>query len=295
MKVGVQLPEVEYRPSWHQLKEMAETAEAVGLDSIWLGDHLLYDLPEGREGPWECWSMLAALAAVTDRVELGPLVAALPFHNPAVLAKKAAAVDEISGGRLVLGVGAGWNRFEFDAFGLPFERRVDRFSEAFTIVRTLLAEGRIDFSGEFYTLRDCELLPRPARLHGPPLLVGSSRPRMLSLTLPHVQAWNAWYRHFDNDPGQVKPLIDRIDSACREVGRDPAEVEKTVAIYLGFPDRVGRRSGGEALSGSDRQLAAHLQTLAEAGIGHVQVVLDPIEPRTIEALGRVVDLWAADR
>ena len=164
MKIGVQLPEVEYEASWKELAGMARLAEEVGLDSIWVGDHLLYDLPEGRRGPWEAWSLLAALAAVTERVELGPLVAALPFHNPAVLAKKAATVDEISGGRLILGVGAGWNKVEFEAFGLPYDRRIARFAEAFTIVRTLLSEGRIDFQGEFYNLSTASCFPvRPGQ------------------------------------------------------------------------------------------------------------------------------------
>ncbi|HUO45346.1 MAG TPA: LLM class flavin-dependent oxidoreductase [Acidimicrobiia bacterium] len=286
MKLGVQLPEVEYEATWQQMKDMARVAEAVGLDSIWLGDHLLYDLPDGRRGPWECWSMLAGLAAVTERVELGPLVAALPFHNPAILAKKAATVDEISGGRLILGLGAGWNRTEFDAFGLPYQRRVDRFAEAFTIVRTLLSIGIIDFTGEFYNLRDCELLPRP-RAGGPPLMIGSSRPRMLSLTLPYVQSWNAWYEDFENNPRQVGSLLERIDAACAEVGRDSDEVEKTVAVHIGFPDQVGRRSGGQTITGSTDEVAEQLRILARAGIGHVQAVLDPIEPSTIERLGEI--------
>ena len=222
MKIGVQLPEIEYEASWKQVAAMARLAEEVGLDSIWLGDHLLYDLPEGRRGPWEAWSMLAALAAVTERVELGPLVAALPFHNPAMLAKKAATVDEISGGRLILGVGAGWNQVEFEAFGLPYDRRIARFAEAFTIVRTLLSEGRIDFRGEFYTLVDCELLPRPSRPGGPPLLIGSNGPRMLALTLPYVSAWNSWYTGFRQRPRPVGSA--GRDDRCRaaaEAGRLP--------------------------------------------------------------------------
>lgn len=286
MKVGVQLPEVEYEATWPQMKEMARVAEMVGLDSIWLGEHLLYDLPEGRRGPWECWSMLAGLAAVTERVELGPLVAALPFHNPAILAKKAATVDEISGGRLILGVGAGWNRTEFDAFGLPYQRRVDRFAEAFTIVRTLLNVGFIDFNGEFYNLRDCELLPRP-RPGGPPLMIGSSRPRMLSLTLPYVHGWNAWYEDYENDPGRVGSLLSQIDAACEAIGRDTNEVEKTVAVHVGFPEQVGRRSGGRTITGSTDEVAQQLAVLARAGIGHIQVVLDPILPGTIERLGDI--------
>ena len=115
---------------------MARAAEEVGFDSIWLGDHLLYR-GDGREerGPWEVWTMLAALAAVTERVELGPLVACASFHPPGLIAKMAATIDEISGGRFVLGLGAGWNETEYRAFGLPYDHRVSRFEESFEIVR----------------------------------------------------------------------------------------------------------------------------------------------------------------
>ena len=163
LKVGVQLPEVEYEPRWTALSAMARMAEDVGLDSVWVGDHYLYRDAVGARGPWEAWTQLAALAAVTSRVELGPLVAATAFHQPAVLAKLAATVDEISGGRLILGLGAGWNDVEFAAFGFPIEQRIARFEEAFTIIRTLLRDGRIDFAGRFYQARDCELLPRGPR------------------------------------------------------------------------------------------------------------------------------------
>lgn len=287
MKIGVQLPEVEYEATWRQIADMARVAEEAGLDSLWVGDHFLYDLPNGRRGPWEAWSLLAALAATTDRVEIGPLVAALPFHNPAVLAKKAATVDEISAGRLVFGIGAGWNRFEFDAFGLPFDRRVDRFAESFTIIRTLLAKGEIDFEGEFYTLRECELLPRPTRSGGPPLLIGSNGPRMLALTLPHVAAWNSWYSKFDNDPAQVAPLIEMIDAACRAAGRPSEAVQKSVALYLGLEGAPSRRTGGIPLTGSNEEMVNHLQTVAAAGVSNVQAVLDPITARSVEKLGEI--------
>jgi probable F420-dependent oxidoreductase len=287
VKIGVQFPEIEYEASWPQLRELAHVVEEAGLDSIWLGDHLLYDLPGGRRGPWECWSMLAALAAVTERVQLGPFVAALPFHNPAILAKKAATVDEISGGRLILGVGAGWNRFEFDAFGLPYQRRVDRFAEAFTIVRTLLSEGAIDFEGEFYTLRECELSPRPSRSKGPPLMIGSIGARMLSIALPYVQLWNGWYEDYDNDVDRLGPLLSMIDDASTRAGRSPNDVEKTVAVYIGFPDAPGRRTGGKAWTGSVEEIAGRLAEVEGAGIHHVQAVLDPIVPSTVEKLGEI--------
>ena len=170
MKVGVQLPEVEWVPRWADIREMAQAAEAIGLDSIWVGDHLLYRYlddagheTEPPRGPWEAWTTLAAVAAVTERVELGPLVAATSFHNPAMLAKKAATLDEISGGRLILGLGAGWNEPEYLAYGYPFDHRVSRFEEAFTIIRSLLHDGHADLPGTYYTVTDAELVPRGPR------------------------------------------------------------------------------------------------------------------------------------
>jgi len=298
MKVGVQLPEVEWVTRWPQVREMAQAAEQIGLDSIWVGDHLLYrddGLPP--RGPWEAWTTLAALAAVTERVQIGPLVAATSFHNPAILAKKAATVDEISGGRLILGLGAGWNEAEYQAYGFPFDHRVSRFEEAFTIIRTLLADGRIDFHGTYFDLGDCQLLPRgPRHEHGegPPLLVGSIGERMLGITLPWVQAWNAWYSWFDNSVEGYRPMRDAVDAACVAAGRDPAEVERTLALLVGFPGRKGRSIGDlkkpdvEPIPSDPATLAATLGDFAAEGVGHVQLVLDPINVDTIRALAPVV-------
>jgi probable F420-dependent oxidoreductase len=301
LKVGIQLPEVEREVPWPELRLMAERAEEVGFDSLWLGDHLLYRYPDGSSrGPWEAWSTLAALAAVTSRVELGPLVACTSFHNPAMLAKKAATVDEISRGRLVLGLGAGWNETEYSAFGFPFDRRVDRFEEAFTIIRTLLAEGQIDFEGRYYRARDCELLPRGPRPGGPPLMIGSTGRRMLAISLPHVQSWNAWYSSFANDPQQLAQLLRVVDDACREVGRDPASVERTVAVMVQLPGAGGRptlyqdaEASGRPLSGTPAELADQLRAFAALGIAHVQLVVDPITVESIERLAAT--LQALDR
>lgn len=285
--IGVQLPEVEREVRWPELREMATTAEAVGFDSVWVGDHLLYQTPDGARGPWEAWSILAAIAAVTQRVQIGPLVAAVSFHNPAMLAKKAATVDEISDGRLIVGLGAGWNRTEYEAFGFPFDHRASRFEEAFTIIRTLLREGSIDFSGDYYTVRDCELVPRP-RIGGPPLMVGSHGPRVLRATLPHVDMWNAWHAWYGNTPAGLIKLLAKLDAACLEVGRDPAEVSRTVAIMIQTPGGMGRvygdseHEGSDTIAGSPSDIAAGLLAFANTGIDHAQLVLDPITVESIE-------------
>jgi alkanesulfonate monooxygenase SsuD/methylene tetrahydromethanopterin reductase-like flavin-dependent oxidoreductase (luciferase family) len=296
LKVGVQLPEVEYVASWPEQREMARTAEAIGLDSLWLGDHLLYQW-EGRpsRGPWEAWTSLAAIAAVTERIQIGPLVAATSFHSPGMLAKKAATLDEISGGRLILGLGAGWNEADYRAFGFPFDHRVSRFEEAFTVIRTLLREGRCDFEGTYYQMRNAELLPRGPRPQGPPLMIGSEGERMLSITLPHVQAWNAWFAWFGNTVEGYRPLRDRIDEACRRAGRAPEEVERTVALFVAFPDAVGRSMGDRTdpdltpLSSEPEALAGTLRAFADEGVGHVQLVLDPI---TADSIGRLAPMLA---
>jgi probable F420-dependent oxidoreductase len=294
MKIGVQLPEVERSVTWAEVREVAVTAEQCGFDSIWVGDHLLYRDRIGSSGPWEAWSTLAALAEATERVELGPLVAATSFHNPAMIAKKAATVDEISGGRLVLGLGAGWNRVEYDAFGFPYDRRVDRFAEAFTIIRTLIREGSIDFDGEFYRLREMELLP-PAR-PGMKLMIGSNGPRMLRITAPHVDMWNTWHTWFGNRAEGMAPLIAGLEAACAETGRDRSEIEKTAAVYVGLARGGGRRAGiddrpeVQPISGSPHEMAESLRAFADVGIDHIQIVLDPIDAAGVEELAGVIAL-----
>jgi probable F420-dependent oxidoreductase len=296
-KIGIQLPETEYEVRWSELKAMAQLAESVGFDSLWVGDHLLYRDEDGARGPWEAWSQLAALAAVTERIELGPLVAATSFHNPAMVAKKAATLDEISGGRLILGLGAGWNETEYSAYGFPYDHRVDRFAEAFTIIRTLLREGHIDFDGRYYQARDCELLPRGPRPAGPPLMIGSNGPRMLEIALPHVDAWNAWFAWFGNDVERLRPMLTAVDDATVAVGRNPAEVERTVAVLVRTSfaekqtdeaDRRGRKS--TALMGTPAEIAAGLRAFADAGVGHVQLVVDPITADSIAELAPALAL-----
>jgi alkanesulfonate monooxygenase SsuD/methylene tetrahydromethanopterin reductase-like flavin-dependent oxidoreductase (luciferase family) len=295
LKVGIQLPEVEREVRWPELLDMIRTIEDLGFDSIWLGEHLLYRWPDRPpRGPWEAWTELAAIAAITSRVEFGPLVACTNFHNPALLAKQAVTIDEISGGRFVLGLGAGWNETEFRAFGLPFDHRVDRFEEAYTIIRALLQDGAIDFEGRFYQARDCELLPRGPRAAGPPLLIGSNGPRMLRITMATAHAWNSWFSDFGNRPDGIGRLRDVVDAACLDVGRDPADIDRTVAVMVHLPGGGGRVQGGyvenppQPLEGTPETMAEALRAFASEGISHVQLVLDPIDADSIRTVGSVL-------
>ncbi len=302
LKIGVQLPEVEREVRWPEYVALARRVESLGFDSIWIGDHLLYRRPgdPGPRGPWECWTMLAALAAATDRVTLGPLVASTSFHAPAMLAKKAATIDEISGGRLVLGLGAGWNETEYRAFGFPFDHRISRFEEAFTIIRTLLRDGAIDFGGRYYTVRDCEIRPRGPRASGPPIMLGSNGERMLAIGAPYIDAWNSWFNHTGNRPEGVAPLRSKVDAAARAAGRDPGSIERTVAVLVQLTGGRGRAQGNYAepgdppLQGDANTIAEALRAYAREGIGHVQLVLDPITLASLDELAPVLELLDRD-
>jgi alkanesulfonate monooxygenase SsuD/methylene tetrahydromethanopterin reductase-like flavin-dependent oxidoreductase (luciferase family) len=283
--VGVQLPEVEREVRWPEYLAMARAAEEVGFDSIWVGDHLLYRGDRPERGPWEAWSLLAGLAAVTSRVRLGPLVACTAFSPPAVLAKRAAAVQEISGGRLVLGLGAGWNEPDFRVFGLPFDRRVSRFEEAFEVIRRLVAGERVTFRGRFVDVDDCVLLPPVSR---PELMIGSNSPRMLSIALPHVDRWNTWFSGYGNTPEGFAALNATIDQACLAAGRAPGEVRRSACalVALDPEGRERRREGVRPIAGQD--VAAAVGELAEAGADEVILVVEPINEASIRALGEAL-------
>ncbi|HZP73625.1 MAG TPA: LLM class flavin-dependent oxidoreductase [Gaiellaceae bacterium] len=281
MKVGVQLPEVERVVRRDELAAMARAAEDVGLDSIWVGDHLLYR-GDGRpeRGPWDCWATLAWLAEVTSRVELGPLVACTAFHPPGVLARTIAAVDELSSGRIVAALGAGWNVEEFRAFGLPFDHHVSRFAEAFEIVRRLLAGERVTYNGRFHRVEDAVLLPPPVRR--PKLMVGANAPRMLALTLPHVDAWNTWFTKYGNTADGFAQENARITDAARTVGRHPEEIERSACVYVEVESTGERRREVEPVR--LEALRAHLEALADAGADEAILVLDPITESSIRSL-----------
>jgi alkanesulfonate monooxygenase SsuD/methylene tetrahydromethanopterin reductase-like flavin-dependent oxidoreductase (luciferase family) len=263
---------------WHDLSEMARTAEAVGFDSFWIPDHLIFkNEGEAPHGPWECWSLLAALAASTTRLDLGTAVTCVGFRNPALLAKMADTVDEISNGRLILGLGAGWHEPEYRVFDLPFDHRFERFDEACTIVKTLLREGAIDFAGTYYSARDCELRPRGPRKSGPPIMIGAlaSKPRMLRLVAKHADWWNGWLLHARSHVDEVPPLHAAVESACTAVDRDPATLVRTIGIGIDQRPPSARpphvAGTPEFLTGTSEEIAAHLRAFAGAGISHLQI------------------------
>jgi probable F420-dependent oxidoreductase len=289
LRVGIQLPEAERVVPIPEYVAMARAAERVGFDSVWMGDHLLYRDEPGERGPLEAFSLLAALAASTDRIGLGPLVACLPFREPVVLAKMAATIDEISGGRLTLGVGAGWNREEFDAAGIPFGDRVGRSLEAYEIVRRLLAGERVTFSGTRYRTDDAVLLPTPARRI--PLMVGSTGARVLAATLGSADVWNLWGPWHGNDPAGFAAEHARVSEIASSLGRDPAAIARSVCVFTATELAPGEEPVDEdvgPLTGSADEIARGLRAFADAGADEVILVPSPNTERAIRAFGDVL-------
>jgi probable F420-dependent oxidoreductase len=268
---------------------MARTAEAAGFDSVWVGDHLLYP-GNGRaeRGPWDAWTLLAALASVTTRVRLGPLVACAAFHPPGVLAHMASTVDEVSDGRLILGIGAGWNEPEFKAFGIPFDRRASRFEEAFEIVRLLIAGERATLHGRFHEVDDAVLLPPPARRI--PIMIGSTGERVLRAALPHVDAWNTWFDWYGNTADGFAVANAAIDRTLRSLDRSAAEVERSACVLVVLDRSAGERPLDDVtpLEGSVDRIAQGLRDMAEAGADEVILVATPITERSVHELADVV-------
>lgn len=280
---------------WEQIRAVATTAEAVGFDSVWLPDHLLFRFPTVHaQGMWDVWSLMAALAAVTERVKIAPLVACASFRNPALIAKMADTIDEISGGRFVLGLGAGWHEPEYTAFGYPFDHRVSRFAEALQIIHGLLRTGQIDFEGTYYTARECELRPRGPRPQGPPIVVGSSSPRMMNLMARYADAWN---RDRINDVDTLLQLEAQVDTACIEAGRDPATLDRIVGIQVDLlndrrDEKIPRQWLKQPwpLTGSSEELAEQIHAYTRARVDQLIVWIDPVSPAGVEAFAPVLAL-----
>jgi alkanesulfonate monooxygenase SsuD/methylene tetrahydromethanopterin reductase-like flavin-dependent oxidoreductase (luciferase family) len=272
-------------PSFREIAQVARRMERAGMDSIWVADHLLYR-PAGQAtiGIWESWTMLSALAVVTRRMELGTLVLAAPFRNPAILAKMAATLDEVSGGRLILGIGAGWNEAEFRAFDVPLDHLAGRFEEALQIIVPLLREGRVDFSGRFYSARDCEIRPRGPRPEGPPLMIGAEKPRMLKLAARYGDMWNTGYC------GRVDTFVEKratFEAARADVPGADA-VQLTVLLKVGWADlgELPGFFGDDYLTGSAESIAEALHEYAQSGVAHV---IFQYHPNSAATLGRLLE------
>ncbi len=261
MKIGLMVFLANERESYRKrpydtIRAVAQQAEKDGFDSIWLPDHLLYR------------------------------------NNPAILAKMATAVDEVSHGRLILGIGAGWNEPEYQAFGMPFDHRADRFEEALQIIKPLLREGHVDFTGRYYQARNCDNVPLGARAGGPPLMVGCAKksPRMLKLTAQYADLWNTGYM---GKPETMAARLAKIEAACRDTGRDPATLGITALIGLWFPELQANkpRFFDNPLTGTAEELAAAMRGYADLGVQHIMFQCEPYTPEAIKQLTEALQFY----
>lgn len=299
MKIGVLLPigvnpSAARTPRYADVREAALISEAAGFDSIWVYDHLLFRFP-GQEtaGLWEPWTILSAIAEATERVELGTLVMCVPFRNPGLLAKMADALDEVSGGRLILGIGAGWHQPEFDAYGYPFDHLASRFEDGVEIIAPLLRQGAVTYDGTYSQAVDAVEIPRGPRPDGPPILIASSGPRMHALTAKWADAWNTcWFGR----PTNLQPKLDSLHEALVLAGRDPATLRKTVGVQVSFPDLAPPTdepvNPDEVLSGTPEEIAKGLREYEAYGID--DVLIAP-EQDSADAYRRLADVVSAYR
>jgi alkanesulfonate monooxygenase SsuD/methylene tetrahydromethanopterin reductase-like flavin-dependent oxidoreductase (luciferase family) len=296
LRVGLYIPNgVGYMANgvyrWSDILAYARAAEDVGFDSVWVADHMLFRFPGEAEtqSRWECWTVLAAIAAATTKVDIGPLVSCMSFRNPAHLAKIAETVDEISNGRVILAVGAGWHEPEYTAYGFPYDHRASRFEEGFQIVHDLLRTGRSDFKGVYYAVEDCDVTPRGPRLNKIPLIGGTNGERLLRITARMADGWNTdWI----GTPEVVPGLRDAVDRACEAEDRDPATLSRSACIYVDMPNASGRfpkvdpRAPGAQ---SHDQIVDNLGRYAQEGLSEVMVWLDPNTIDAIHEFGTLLD------
>jgi alkanesulfonate monooxygenase SsuD/methylene tetrahydromethanopterin reductase-like flavin-dependent oxidoreductase (luciferase family) len=275
-------------PRFQDMLEMTLVAEEIGYDAVWIPDHFIVDDPgTPLRGVWEGWTTLAGLAARTSKITLGVFVTCVGFRNPGVVAKMAENLDEISNGRFVLGLGAGWHEPEYKMFGFPFDHRVARFEEAAQIIVPLMREGRADFHGDYYEANNAVNLPRGPRgaEGGPPIMIGTTGPRMMRNAARFADAWNSnWQR----TPAVVAELMAQLDEACEAVGRDPKTLVRTASTNIAMPGCLNRRP--DPITGTTEQIAEEIAAFKPLGLRHHVAGLDPCTPKSLEQYGRVIEL-----
>ena len=258
---------------WAEVLDLATYADSSGWHSMWFADHFMSQTTDdtpGTDPALECWTVLAALAVAVPRLRLTSMVSPVTIHHPVVLAKRVATVDQISGGRAVLGLGAGWQINEHAAYGfeLPEPReRVTRFIEAIEVIRRLLDDQSANFSGRHYTVTNAPFEPKGVQAPLP-LLVGTSGARMLEATARFANEWNTW-----GDPSTVRTVTEKFAAACDRVGTDPSTIRRSAQAMVFFTnDDASRRTmlerapAGRSIVGNGAQIAEVIAQYAADGV-----------------------------
>jgi alkanesulfonate monooxygenase SsuD/methylene tetrahydromethanopterin reductase-like flavin-dependent oxidoreductase (luciferase family) len=287
-------------PSWRSISERAAAAEAAGFDIFVFEDALLYRREEATDGVWESVAIAAAVAATTRHINLGQSVVNSPYRAPAMMAKIAETIDEISGGRFVLGMGAGNTpNSDYEAFGIPTDKRFSRFAEAIQIIHGLLKNGEVDFEGEFYSAKQAELVLRGPRQNGPPINIAAGGPKMLELTARYGDAWNwwGWDETLEQIMVRLRPIIEVLEQACEAEDRDPSTLARTFDLYTVVPEAFKNRIGNfpglqveQPVTGTSAEIAEYILSLGELGLEEIRCDVWPKETAAVEAMERVVEI-----
>ena len=309
LKIGLFFPHAQVgpdgrKPAWANIVALAQRAEQVGFDSLWFPDHFLYprgDLglntdgtPRGEKeaaaGFWDCWTLISAIAASVPRVELGTLVSCTGYRNPGVLAKIVDTIEEVSDGRVILGIGGGDAGYEHNALGISNDNRIGRFEEAMTIIHQYFHRGVANFDGTHFSAHELERRPAGPRPNGPPVMIGTlaTGQRMLRLTAQYADLWNGWIIRRSTDIASIAPLREAIDAACVAQGRDPATLGRTLTVGASVLGRT--MPGSETITGTPEQMADTFRAFAREGISHVQIWLSPTSSAGVEAFAPVLEL-----
>lgn len=297
MSLAVMLPLLQPAPTdpndsgedFWALVDKAKLALEIGFDMIWIPDHFMIDLDPAADprGFWEAWTTMAGLAAALPGVPIGPMVACTSFHNPGSIAKMAETINSITRGNFVLGLGCGWHKPEYDMFGLPFDRRVDRFEEALHIISGLTRTGTADLEGRYYQARQAVNLPRGPHWQegGPSILLGAKGPRMLRLTARYADAWNSdWLAK----PEDILPMVAELDKACGEIGRDPGTLVRTSSTRFSFDDDA---DDPMLVHGTPEEMAAMMHEYANLGMRQHLVSIDPRTTENFERFAKVIEAF----
>jgi alkanesulfonate monooxygenase SsuD/methylene tetrahydromethanopterin reductase-like flavin-dependent oxidoreductase (luciferase family) len=286
MRIGLCLPVGERGPErraprYAEMRELALLAEHGNLDSIWVADHIFFvNGDDEPRGVWESMTMLAALAEATTNVEFGPLVLCTPFRNPGLIAWMANTLEEISGGRFVMGLGAGWHRPEFDGFGFEFDHKVSLFEDSLEVIVPLLREGAVDYDGK-WAVGHAELRPKGPRPGGPPILIAGTMPRMMRLTAKWADRWNSVWYGLPTD--EFRDERANLNEALAAAGRDQSSIEVSVGVAV-KDARTLDRNDGAGIRGTVEDIHQALETWREEGVDEVMCRLEPPSPDVVEVI-----------
>jgi alkanesulfonate monooxygenase SsuD/methylene tetrahydromethanopterin reductase-like flavin-dependent oxidoreductase (luciferase family) len=292
-------------PSSRDVVDFAKLCETTGFDSVWITDHYYFDYADFKAvgvefptelhgvkgGAWECWALVSAIAQATQNVEIGTLVSSTSFRNPALLARTIDTVDDLSNGRLIVGLGAGDFPFEHQSFGYPFDRRIARFEEAIEIISRLLKGETVTFDGEFYNTQSAVLIPKSVRQKGPPLLIGSvyGRPRMTRLALQHGDYWNCFLAFGENSIERYRESWAKLIAACEKHNRDPATIKRNVSLCVDIANTAFPIPGAQPISGSPSEVAEKLSEFAAEGIEYCTILINPFTREGIEKFSAIAE------